>query len=1053
MPPQSQIQTNFTSGELSPLMRGRVDVNKYSNGVEVLKNMVVRPQGGATRRMGTQYVTNAYAATKVRLREFIVSNSNPYVLEFGVSYVRIFKNGVVLAGSPILVTPYQAADLNNLSFCQVADVMFIACQGYQPQVLTKFSDTSWSFAAYTTVDGPYLPTDQSGNDLTASNYTDVGLLTGAAAATFEISGATSFTGSGFSLTGYCPIANALLRSVFTTGITPKLTCFGQLSYSGSGSVTGNLYLSTGEIIAVSAGTITGMTGAYTVNVFCKTTFVFGTTLHGGGAALEINAVVTGANYRGNLYFLLVFPTNAASSCFMYSISGATLGDCDGSYVASNATLYFVDYWAAGQWNLLNVTGTAFYGSGSTLDGSSGVGNMIPNVLSGVNPQANITFSATSKEASDGKNYTNLITSSLSEVFDYTNVGMYLRTTDGTWYLITSFISDSNLQGTPLTMLTVSPAFPQTILTEQCRVAWLTINSASPLFATTDINRQLRLNFSSTQVWVTLTDFASSTQMVAILDMTTSPSPLDPSNGKLPAVAQTVTGVTTTVFQPATQYTTNYTGAVVRGGTTFVPITHTTTKKTKIPLDPVNYSSLFNSGVPDNWRLGAWSNTTGWPSVVFIHQDRLTWACSPIQPNSWWASNTDDYYNMAPTAADSTVTDANAITFTIASSKVDSINWGTSGQVLLMGTDGAEYVVQPDSTATALTPSDCDCNLQTPFGSRRFTESHRVGIANIFVDRSGTRVREQVYNFQFNIFEAHDLTVASEHILRRGGYIVKTTFQLVPYSIYWCLLNDGTLASLTYEHDQQVIAWAQHSLGSNDVPAIVESFCCIPSADGTWDQLWLSVQRTINGSVVRTIEIMAQDFSPIPQFQDTSGVNAYHLDCGVTVSGAPTGTLTVPAALNGETFSVFADGVYQGDLVVTAGAITLPEPFSVISVGYSYGSRVRVLPLEGSGPLGTTQGDKKRVHWLILRLLNTLAFSYGKNLDKQLPPNLNDLGVEDVGNVTVDTTGSQIPQYLLTKDVRVSLDNNITFEGQYEVNSVGPYPLTVLALITKLKTAP
>ena len=63
--------TNFTAGQLSKRMKGRVDYAKYFNGCDELLNMVVMPQGGATRRPGTLYEANVYDQTnKPRLRRF-----------------------------------------------------------------------------------------------------------------------------------------------------------------------------------------------------------------------------------------------------------------------------------------------------------------------------------------------------------------------------------------------------------------------------------------------------------------------------------------------------------------------------------------------------------------------------------------------------------------------------------------------------------------------------------------------------------------------------------------------------------------------------------------------------------------------------------------------------------------------------------------------------------------------------------------------------------------------------------------------------------------------
>jgi len=44
------------SGELSPLLKGRIDLTQYYQGVQTAKNLVIVPQGGMKRRPGTEYI-------------------------------------------------------------------------------------------------------------------------------------------------------------------------------------------------------------------------------------------------------------------------------------------------------------------------------------------------------------------------------------------------------------------------------------------------------------------------------------------------------------------------------------------------------------------------------------------------------------------------------------------------------------------------------------------------------------------------------------------------------------------------------------------------------------------------------------------------------------------------------------------------------------------------------------------------------------------------------------------------------------------------------------
>jgi hypothetical protein len=90
--PYHPWQTNFTSGEVSPMLLARTDLEKYANSAACLENFVVSQHGGAFRRAGTVYVAHAGHTEGVRLHPFIFNQTEAYVLEFGPGYVRIFAN-------------------------------------------------------------------------------------------------------------------------------------------------------------------------------------------------------------------------------------------------------------------------------------------------------------------------------------------------------------------------------------------------------------------------------------------------------------------------------------------------------------------------------------------------------------------------------------------------------------------------------------------------------------------------------------------------------------------------------------------------------------------------------------------------------------------------------------------------------------------------------------------------------------------------------------------------------------------------------------------------
>jgi hypothetical protein len=87
-------QTSFTGGEISPSLYGRVDLQRYQNGLRTCRNFFVRAHGGVSNRAGLRFVCPVKDyADEVRLIPFSFSTEQTYVLEFGDQYMRVIKDG------------------------------------------------------------------------------------------------------------------------------------------------------------------------------------------------------------------------------------------------------------------------------------------------------------------------------------------------------------------------------------------------------------------------------------------------------------------------------------------------------------------------------------------------------------------------------------------------------------------------------------------------------------------------------------------------------------------------------------------------------------------------------------------------------------------------------------------------------------------------------------------------------------------------------------------------------------------------------------------------
>jgi hypothetical protein len=155
----TSIQTNFSTGELDPLLRARVDLQAYANALEEATNVVVQPQGGIRRRPGSKYImslpnsSTPSAANGVRLVPFEFSTSDSYMLCFTDSRMHVFKNGVqqlaINAGANDYLDTSSfgltGARLANLTWTQSADTLIVCHQDINPvKIVRGANDSAWT---------------------------------------------------------------------------------------------------------------------------------------------------------------------------------------------------------------------------------------------------------------------------------------------------------------------------------------------------------------------------------------------------------------------------------------------------------------------------------------------------------------------------------------------------------------------------------------------------------------------------------------------------------------------------------------------------------------------------------------------------------------------------------------------------------------------------------------------------------------------------------------------------------------------------------------------
>jgi hypothetical protein len=148
-----------------------------------------------------------------------------------------------------------------------------------------------------------------------------------------------------------------------------------------------------------------------------------------------------------------------------------------------------------------------------------------------------------------------------------------------------------------------------------------------------------------------------------------------------------------------------------------------------------------------------------------------------------------------------------------------------------------------------------------------------------------------------------------------------------------------------------------------------------------------------------------------------------------------------AHLEGKTIQIVTDGAVHPPRTVSAGAVTLAYPATIVHAGLGYTSTLLPVKFEVGAAEGSTQGKKKRVSKVTLRLHRSLGCKVGRDAG-----HLDELPFRDYGGF-MDS-----PPPLFTGDKEVTFRGNYDTAGDVLIVQDQPLPLAVLAAMPVLVTS-
>ena len=130
-------KTNFTAGELSHDLLGRVDLKAYENGAMELKNVFIEPTGGIKRRPGLKYIDTLSSKGKLICLQY--STNESYLIILSPQLLSVYKDGILIT---TVQSPYTAEQINQVRWCQYEDKLLLTHPDICPKQLKKIG-TEW----------------------------------------------------------------------------------------------------------------------------------------------------------------------------------------------------------------------------------------------------------------------------------------------------------------------------------------------------------------------------------------------------------------------------------------------------------------------------------------------------------------------------------------------------------------------------------------------------------------------------------------------------------------------------------------------------------------------------------------------------------------------------------------------------------------------------------------------------------------------------------------------------------------------------------------------
>lgn len=788
------FQPSFNSGEVSPDVANRTDIDKFRSALLKARNCFVKPYGSVYRRPGTMYVAACkYADKKCILHEFDFNSKISYLLEIGAGYIRVYKDNTYL--NVEVATPFTEDDLDHLRFAQSADTLFIASGTHNVQLLQRYTDVDWKLSDMD-LTSPYFDVTNGTTGLDGlpavpniiqvdQKWTNPGAFQFTAPADGEYTVALFAGGGGYAT--YCeqtaknnwthtqqagPTGQQIVEDQVAVGVggtgeylTLKMSLKKGVTYSGYvGNTASNWDYWENSMTNWNLDPTGGTGGEATFN---------GRTARGGGGGVvyvhewHYQSETAGTSYSGGGQGGTVDMTTTE-----------VVQDKAGPSASQYTVLRHRRIAPAAPWVRITFNNNA----GAQTFRTDGIW---PSAVTG-----SIKLSSTTDVFRTGlvgaciKLYQDMPAQTVSQWANKYQVSGYILVGKG-WHVVTH----GKWGGTVI------------------------VQSSKDSQTWHDFRRYTS-NFSDNNG-----DF-NATESGTVDDYT------------FMRVVTDITGGSVTVDLTRNPYTHEGWAQIVK---------YNSAKD----VDATVIKQFGSTEKTNLFAISCWNPEYGYPRCVAFFQDRLVLAANDLYPYAVWMSRSGDYYNFSVEKADGKVTDDSAIMLSLVNRKEHNIKHLVAFTDLIVFTDGNEWLI---SGANTVTPTAINPRVQSSRGCED-AEPILVGGRIVYVQRRGTAARDFAYSYDTDNYDGPDLTILAKH-LTQNRTLIDSAYEQDPHSLLFFVTSDGKINVLTYVADQKVYAWTQ--LTTNGKFENVVNL-----VDGTKDSIYVVVNRTIAGKQQRFIEYFSE----------------------------------------------------------------------------------------------------------------------------------------------------------------------------------------------------